>query len=153
MVRYGIINFDYIDNYKRFEDLRADIKPRILSIFDRLNDYVKNELNLDSATGSWYINYSKNKKIIFFKIEPVPNKDKRHDKEGIYISICNEDYTLLPKDLRSYVQKKPHGERKPGNWEWHSIIKDMEDYDWACQLCKQISDIVLSRYPDSKISD
>lgn len=152
MVRYGIIEFDNIDNYKRFDDLYAEIKPNILPILDNLNNYVKNELNLNSATGLWYINYSKNKKTIFFKIEPVPNKDKRNDEEGIYISICNEDYPFLPQDLRKRVQKKTPGKRKHGNWGYHAILKNMEDYDWAYKLCKQIFNIVLSHYPDSKIS-
>lgn len=153
MQRWGRIELDSVDNNKRFDKLNSKIKPKIVPIFNKLQEFIETQTELKSATGSWYINYCFDKRIIFFKIEPVPNSDKPNDEEGIYISICNEDYdyfSLTQLDLQKYVLPKRISHRKHGNWEYQATIKSIEDIDWACRLCGELYNIINNKYYKKK---
>ncbi len=69
MSRYGRIDFDIDD--ANFNAFRITLPNEVTRIFDNITYHIKkNYPKLKRATGSWYINYGFNKRVIFFKIEP-----------------------------------------------------------------------------------
>lgn len=142
LYRAGRIELDNSDNNNRFKILKGAIRLNIKPIFDKLHDFIIRFPDLKSATGMWYINYCIEKRVIFFKVEPTPNKDKPYEKEGIYISVCDEDYDILQQNLQKYVLPKPPGRSKHGNWKRHAVIRTTDDLGWACKLVEEIYRIV-----------
>ncbi|MCF8009865.1 MAG: hypothetical protein K9L17_03515 [Clostridiales bacterium] len=132
MSRSGRIDFDTDDT--NFNGLRFTLLGKVVPIFDDITYYIKkNYPELKCATGSWYINYGFDKKIIFFKIEPAPKNN------CIYIAVHDEDHSQLTEETRQHVLLKPGSDPlKPGNWKRQATIKTNSDMKWAYKLIDEI---------------
>ncbi|TYO95514.1 hypothetical protein LX24_01475 [Desulfallas thermosapovorans DSM 6562] len=65
MSRPGGINFDTDD--ANFNVLRINLSNKTAFLLENITNYVKKKYpQLNRATGSWYINYGFDKRIIFF---------------------------------------------------------------------------------------
>jgi hypothetical protein len=138
MSRYGRINFDIND--ADFNAFRIALPNQVIRIFDNITYHIKkNYPELKRATGSWYINYGFNKRVIFFKIEPDPQNN------CVYIAVHDDDYPQLTKESRTYVLLKPPG-LQPGNWQRQATVKSNSDLKWAYKLLNEIYNIVMKRY-------
>jgi len=138
MSRTGRIKFDIND--ANFNALRIDLPTKAMLVFDNLTNHIKKEYpQLKRATGSWYINYGINKKVIFFKVEPAPQNS------CVYIAVHDEDYPQLIEELRLHVLLKPLG-LQHGNWKRQATVENNSDLKWAYKLIDEIYNLVMKRY-------
>lgn len=140
MTRFGRIDID--TNDIKFNSLRDKLTHRITPLFNDITSHIKRNFPLlKRATGSWYINFCIDKSVIFFKVDP------RKKEECIYISVCDEDFTALSKDLQLYVQLKPDTDPfKPGSFKRQAKISSVSDLKWAYKLFFEIYSMVMKRY-------
>ncbi|MTI84023.1 MAG: hypothetical protein FH756_08960 [Firmicutes bacterium] len=140
MSRYGRIDFDIDD--ADFNAFRITLPNEVIRIFDNITYHIKkNYPELKRATGSWYINYGFNKRVIFFKIEPDPKNN------CVYIAVHDEDHFHLTEEVRVHVLLKPGTDPlKPGNWKRQATVKNNSDLKWAYKLLNEIYNIVMKRY-------
>ncbi|AGL01691.1 hypothetical protein [Desulfoscipio gibsoniae] len=138
MLRAGRIEFDTDD--ANLNALRINLPTKAMLVFDNLTNNIKKEYpQLKRATGSWYINYGINKRVIFFKVEPAPQHS------CVYIAVHDEDYPQLTEESRLHVLLKPPG-LQPGNWKRQATVKDNSDLRWAYRLIEEIYNLVMRRY-------
>ncbi|WP_347491404.1 hypothetical protein ABDB91_09790 [Desulfoscipio sp. XC116] len=139
MSRAGRIKFGTDD--ANLNALRINLPIRAMLVFDNLTNKIKKEYpQLKHATGSWYVNYGFNKKVIFFKVEPAPQHS------CVYIAVHDEDYPQLTEDSKLHVLLKPPPGLQPGNWKQQAIVKDNSDLRWAYNLIDEIYNLVIKRY-------